>query len=920
MKKSETNSNPRGGGRSLPTGEGKEEEAEKHLEEKKDKSEQTEEKKLEEAKAESKASGSQSLKEGVILAQEVSQDQDLTIATAREKVRQSTDDNMNHEVAGGVDVSEADHAPERSTNTALVVATMNPNTATAEAAQGGTPGSHNTVANDVEMIIRNNDEEFEEEDARTDKEKADVLKVLEGIVSSYDMRLRSIRMALEDISKVTKATTDERQLYVSKIIGEDGKPEEYGWPFDPDATNTPGDHEESSQGGSEESDLDRKVTNRLLDLTEWFSTRLDKHNKNGPLYHQLIAVGEEIFHNAKIQLDILSNRRKPQVEILSKCKAGYFAELELCQLWNREAILVKNGRGIRELKTKMKAGENARVEEIVTLMMKFPCLSKLHSDMLKAGATVIMRLDMASDSARNNLDGELLGMTAFERQLYIPGYINAVFDLIADVLVEIAAEAIQNDPSGTMTTKQRIRAHEGMTLPEKKQLHKAIRDDQNYVFKLMVGELIGCEPLGCPGDLTSLINQNLMQTVEVEKRRDMFLFVNQDRAKSHYSYGIPTLHRQDFHAVYVVALWGMTQMDYLPGNTKMLAGGRRFVQLVDQVSLRTGTKIPESDIVMRDLSHVVEYAFQAWIGLSDLDPVNVRSPGMITSLKDKLIHSGDYEETIKKVVAIAEGKTCRSSVTGYRISADDGIENERLIPQPEGGNQQKRPGPHGGRGGGGRGGRGYTPHDTQNLRAPQSGPSMQQSIQSYDPNPSARYPNSERPMMHYQLPGYPILDESMTNLSDGYPILPRHGERGALRYGGGAGRERYPHLRGDLKDYQDTSRSISPNSSCVENEDYFRACDDSAHQSDESDLNCCQYGSGPQQLNTGKQPYRSALERKSYRGETSNRAPGEPGMWERIPGNQGNKGNAPGKKNSKSRLGKEPMAQGSRYATLRRDE
>jgi len=157
------------------------------------------------------------------------------------------------------------------------------------------------------------------------------------------------------------------------------------------------------------------------------------------------------------------------------------------------------------------------------------------------------------------------------------------------------------------------------------------------------------------------------------------------------------------------------------------------------------------------------------------------------------------------------------------------------------------------------------------------------------------------------------MDESMTNLSDGYPIRPGHGW--------GAGRERYPHLREDLKDYQDTSRSISSNSSCVENEDYFKACDDSAHQSDESDLNYFQYGSGPQQLNTGKQPYRSALERKSYKGGKSDRDPGAPGMWQRTPGNQGNKGkHLVSRSISKSRLGKEPMAQGSRYATLRRDE
>ena len=78
---------------------------------------------------------------------------------------------------------------------------------------------------------------------------------------------------------------------------------------------------------------------------------------------------------------------------MSKCKAGYFAELELRNM-ERHGTLVKNGRELRVIKAEIEAGNDARIEEIVTLMMKFPVLSKLHSDMLKAGAVVLMRIDM----------------------------------------------------------------------------------------------------------------------------------------------------------------------------------------------------------------------------------------------------------------------------------------------------------------------------------------------------------------------------------------------------------------------------------------------------------------------------------------------------------------------------------------------
>ena len=203
---------------------------------------------------------------------------------------------------------------------------------------------------------------------------------------------------------------------------------------------------------------------------------------------------------AKDMLKIMANTQNPRTEIMTHCKDGYLAEVDIRDLG------MSNTREVRMIREHLVKCNHFRMRDIVILMMNFPLLSKLHSDMLNATANALIRQTVMENNDRHDLDREHLGTSVVERQLYIPGFVSAYFDLVADLIVELCAEAAQNATNLDMTTGAALRARVGMTPPEKIDLHKLIRDDQNRFYKMIAGEMMGCDALGTPGDMTSLAN------------------------------------------------------------------------------------------------------------------------------------------------------------------------------------------------------------------------------------------------------------------------------------------------------------------------------------------------------------------------------------------------------------------------------
>ena len=843
-----------------------------------ERSEETEEKKLQEDKADSQPSGSKNQKKDVSLTQKKSAD--IKGARPQEKVCPA-DEKMKDQEDTGPECPEAEPSGGASGG-----ADRTEQQKDHEYQIPPTVPSFDALSLDAILNSEN-------EDMRTQEEYDEVIKALDAIVALHNINKGfTVHMACSQIGQVPSATEKEQLLYMKKILPANANPRSYGFPF------TKAEAFESEKDGEH---LPRTLNPEMQELENWFRQKFAGifperlcHPGNKPLY--------EMREDAEETLKGMVDPQNPRLVILRCCMNGALAEEHMKDARKMNTL---DATAIRD---RLARTEYHTMKEILILMMNFPILSKLHRNVVLAAAHASIRDNATGSNNRHNLDSEFLGTTFLERQLYIPGFVSAYFDLMTDLIVDLCANAAKEGiESRKMSTVKALRAQQGIPLQVQQDLHKEIRAEQVKFYKMIVGELLGSDVLGTPGNLGDLLNQNVMQTVRVKHGKDKMVFITPERAHGSQQFEIASLDRQDFHPVYAAALFGMMQMEYSPEVTKKLVGGRKFVFELDKIGERLrDLKTSGSNTVMNNLEHIGRFAMEIWLDLGDLATDNMRAPGVAEGLKRKLWRSDDYEDMIDDIIALSQGKTVQSKITNWKISLEEEIQNHRLIPQ-EGQHPRKPIDPRqvGGRGG---------------DRAPVTGrsdgpghvnPNRHSGPGHYHTQP---YRPENTSFSHEYHGGQPMYPAEPPDLYTGLP--PRQGGRGGgytgpppgrggrggyggNQYGARTGREKNPYLE-NSKVCQDIPRSDSSNSSIMESDDYFKLRDheDSANQSEGSDVIHPRCMRRPQEL---------TMERT--RRSESERTEDGVSVWIRP------SGSAKAKKNARSRLGNEPQT-GGRFAVL----
>ena len=132
----------------------------------------------------------------------------------------------------------------------------------------------------------------EEEDLRSEKEKEDVIKALEAIVSCYSFNVINARTACGQIGQVPLATDKEHLIYIRRIIGETEDPGIYGYPFAKNDVSEPG-HPEATPS-PQENHHSHIANAKRAELENWFNSKIAECERN-PLRY---------FHSQRIFGDV----------------------------------------------------------------------------------------------------------------------------------------------------------------------------------------------------------------------------------------------------------------------------------------------------------------------------------------------------------------------------------------------------------------------------------------------------------------------------------------------------------------------------------------------------------------------------------------------------------------------------------------
>ena len=662
----------------------------------------------------------------------------------------------------------------------------------------------------------------------TPERKEVILAGLKALVKAYENgAVPDAHAACELIYKVEGATEDEKLSFIRQVIGENEDPKEYG--YGPRAKTD--DNEQPELSSQEEADT--HLANQITDLSTRIKRMIDQMTDSPPAWI-IQNIKHEVLVDARKALNNMARAENPRIGLMNLCLSGSNSEFNLrnIQLGTRDAGLIREH---------IACCRSANMKEVFILMMELPALSKLHAEIITAAANVVNRLEHQLDSSRHNLDKEVMQMTKFEKNMYIPAFVSVLLDLLTERIVELSVAAASDIPIGEMKTEDRLRFRRGMTEDEKLDLFWDIRREQHKAYILMVSELMNSEALGKPGDMSSLPNQNIILQLQMQKGKDKMAFISVERACTQYSFfDGRSLDRGDFHVIHAAALYGMFQNLYLPDISRCLMAERKFKGLLNRISTTMEDGITQTETVLSNMGHIGKYALEAWLGLGELDSTNYASPGVLEALRRKLINPPDYEEIISKVVKLAQGYTdVKSSITGYPIDLNDWRYNARLLApikeKEEHGGGPRYPAQgnsrQGGRGGRGQGGQQYAKQERQNCPG--------NSTHHQGPSDHGRRDNQPNP-----------------------------------------GRERTLYNnKGKI------ARSVSSNSSYTEPEDHYQCDNDSAHQSEGSGRVCYPYGNGSHRAKgAGAQYTESSGKMRSRRTTDMNDPESEDDhLWRRVP-------------------------------------